>query len=216
MIVAWFSMAMGLTLANLDPLVDDSNSWGERVCVGWPFIYVSGFSTQAYSLSSGHFGAASLLANVVFAATFMTISAAVLRSCTWQRGSAAQFRLSDLFLVVTAAGILVFLVQWDRNLASLDFGLHCSSGGSTSRTSRAAENQHDVLPFARRLPLGRFKVLQPTLETVGLRRRQSALCANPRRQCRRQHQHNRRHRTTPADDSEVRRNHRAPRDTQST
>jgi hypothetical protein len=124
MIVAWIFMAMGLTLANLDPLVDNSCFLGARACVGWPFIYVSGFSTFAYSLSSGYFGAASLLANVAFAATFMIISAAVLRACTWQRGSAMQFRLSDLFLGVTAAGILVFLVQWDRNLASLDFGLH--------------------------------------------------------------------------------------------
>ena len=70
MIVAWIFMAMGLTLANLDPLVDDSNSWGELplASAGRSFL-VGEISTQASYLSSGHFGAASLFANIICAAS---------------------------------------------------------------------------------------------------------------------------------------------------
>jgi hypothetical protein len=120
LVVVWVYMAMGLILANRDPLFA-SHAWGELTCVGWPFIYVSGFGPFARRLSSGQFDAGWLLANVVVATTLSIASATVLWACWRQRAATWQFSLSDVFISVTAAAFLAFLVLWDRNLASLDF-----------------------------------------------------------------------------------------------
>jgi hypothetical protein len=107
--VVWLCLATGLTLANLVQL-DASFRWVNWWGVGWPFLYAVGGKSFSYLLLNETPRLGWLLANVVIAAALLTASAMVLRACLARLTPPGQFRLSDLFTVVTAIAVLIFLV----------------------------------------------------------------------------------------------------------